>query len=145
MTAETFEWHLSRFEHVDAADFEAALEHLPPDRRVAGLVFRSESTYFGQNPFLHYASYYLLRNGQKVNFSFAGYPHWVYAYRPHEDPLGASPPAFLWEWQPSRIAREDLVASYDFILTRGPGFDAPDDFGKVWEGTNWSVWERRYR
>ena len=147
LTAETFEWHLSHFEREDVGDFGAALDHIPRDSLVAGLIFESESKYFGQNPFLHYASYSLLERGGRVNFSFAGYPHWVYAYRPHQDPLGASPPAFLWEWQPTRIqAREDLAASYDYVLTRGPGFDAPDDtFWKSWQGTGWTVWERRAR
>ena len=146
MTAETFQWHLSHFEHEDVGDFDAALEHLPRDRHVAGLIFQSESKYFGQNPFLHYASYYLLDRGGKVNFSFAGYPHWVYGYRPHRDPMGASPPAFLWEWEPWRIQPHEDLASYDYVLTRGPGFDPPDDtFARSWEGTNWIVWERRAR
>ena len=145
MTAETFEWHLAHFERIDVGDFGAALDHIPPNRQVAGLIFSSESTYFAQNPFLHYASYYLVERGGKVNFSFAGYPHWVYAYRPHEDPLGASPPAFLWEWQPTRIQREELVGSYDYVLTRGAGFEAPAEFSKAWEGTDWTVWERRDR
>lgn len=147
LTAETWEWHLSHFEREDVGDFTAALDHIPRDRRVAGLIFDSESRYFAQNPFLHYASYYLVERGGRVNFSFAGYPHWVYGYRPHEDPLGASPPAFLWEWQPWRLEpREELAASYDYVLTRGAGFDAPDDtFWKSWQGTAWTVWERRVR
>jgi len=144
MTAETFEWHSSHFEREDLGDFDEALEHLPANRRVAGLIYESEAKYFGQNPFLHYAQYYLLERGGKVNYSFAGYPHWVYAYRPHQDPLGASPPLQLWEWQPWRV--EDLAASYDYVLTRGNGFDASDDrFFKAWEGTHWAVWERRSR
>lgn len=145
MTAETFHWHLSRFERDDVGDFDAALEHIPRNRHVAGLIFQSESQYFGQNPFLHYPSYYLLDRGGPVTFSFAGYPHWVYRYQPHQDPLGASPPQFLWEWQPWRIqAREELAASYDYVLTRGNGFEVPDDrFWKVWEGMHWTVWERR--
>jgi hypothetical protein len=146
LTAETFEWHLAHFEHEDVGDFDAALEHLPRNHRVAGLIFQSESRYFEQNPFLHYASYYLLERGGQVNFSFAGYPHWPYAYRPHHDPLGQSPPAFLWEWEPWRIQPREDLAAYDYVLTRGPGFDAPDDtFWKAWEGTHWTVWERRAR
>ncbi|HEX3342975.1 MAG TPA: hypothetical protein VHS09_00330, partial [Polyangiaceae bacterium] len=140
MTAETFQWHLTRFEREDVGDFSAALDHIPPDRRVAGLIFESESRYFGQNPFLHYPSYYLVERGGRVNFSFAGYPHWPFGYRPHQDPLGASPPTFLWEWQPWRVQTEDLAASYDYVLTRGDGFDAPDTFWKSWEGTDWAVW-----
>jgi hypothetical protein len=143
MTVETLEWHLSHFERVDVGDFDAALEHMERDRRVAGLIFESRSNFFAEDPFLHYAAYYLLDRGGKVNFSFAGYPHWPYAYKPHEDPLGASPPVFLWEWQPFTIRREDLVASYDYVLTRGEGFDPPDEFRKAWEGTHWTVWQRR--
>ena len=144
-TAETFDWHCSRFEREEVGDFDQALDHIAPGKRVAGLILSSDSKYFSENPFLHYAAYYLVEKGGSVNFSFAGYPHWVYSYRPHMDPLGASPPVFLWEWRPDHIApREELAPSYDFVLTRGPGLELPDDlYWKAWEGTRWSVWERR--
>ena len=145
LTAETFNWHCSRFESTEVGDFGQALAHIPPNKRVAGLIYHSESDYFGQNPFLHYVAYYLVESGGAVNFSFAGYPHWVYGYHPHQDALGASPPVFLWEWRPDRIPpREELAASYDYVLTRAPGFDPPEDqFAKIWETTQWAVWERR--
>ena len=147
LTAETFQWHLTRFEEEDVGDFDQALAHLAPNRRVAGLIYDSTSRYFGQNPFLHYVAYCLVDRGETVSFSFAGYPHWVYAYRPHEDPLGASPPPLLWEWQPWRVpVREELAASYDYVLTRGSGFDVPHgEFWRAWQGTAWTVWERRAR
>jgi hypothetical protein len=52
---------------------------------------------------------------------------------------------FLWEWRPTRAAvREELALSYDYVLTRGPGFEPPDAlYTKAWEGTLWQVWERR--
>lgn len=143
--AETFDWHCARFEREEVCDFDDALAHIPANKRVAGLIFKSESDYFEQNPFLHYVAYYFVEKGGAVSFSFAGYPHWVYAYKPHQDALGASPPVFLWEWRPDRIAaREELAASYDYVLTRAAGFDPPDDlFAKTWKGTYWAVWERR--
>jgi hypothetical protein len=143
MTAETWSWHLSRFQ-VECGDLDGALAHIPPSKHVAGLIFSSESHFFEENPFLHYGAYYFVDKGGSANFSFAGYPHWVYSYKPHRDPLGASPPVFLWEWRPDRIEpREELAASYDYVLTRGLGFDPPHGwFTKTWEGDHWSVWER---
>ncbi len=145
MTAETFNWHCTQFERYEVADFEQALEQIPAGKHVAGLMFDTESKYFRQNPFLHFPTYYIVERGGTVNFSFAGYPHWAYRYRPHMDPLGASPPVFSWEWQPQRVAaREELAASYDYVITRGSGFDPPDAlFFKAWEGTGWQVWKRR--
>ncbi|HEY2368745.1 MAG TPA: hypothetical protein VGH87_20255, partial [Polyangiaceae bacterium] len=146
MTTETLNWHLTQFEKREVGDFAGALEHIPAGKRVAGLLFDTESKQFWQNPFLHYPEYYLLEHGGSVTFSFAGYPHWPYDYLPHKDPLGASPPVFLWEWQPHRVAvNEELAASYDYVLTRGSGFEPPDDlFYKVFDGTgDWRVWKRR--
>jgi hypothetical protein len=144
-TAETFNWHLARFEQVDVGDFDQVVEAIPPNKRVASLIFRSESDYFGQNPFLHYGMYYLVEKGGVVNFSFSGYPHWVSNYRPHQDLLGASPPIYLWEWRPDRNrVREELTAAYDYVVARGPGFDPPDDLWVcVLRTTRWSVWQRR--
>ena len=145
LTAEAFDWHCRRFESVEVGDFDQVLAHIPANKRVAGLIYQSDSAYFTQDPFLHYVVYYLIEKGGAVSYSFAGYPHWVYSYRLHEDALGASPPVQLWEWRPERVAvREELAASYDYVLTRAPGFDPPDDlFTKVWETTHWVVWERR--
>lgn len=146
MTAETFEYHCEHFEREDVGDFRQALDRIPAGKRVAGLMFDSESKYFSQNPLLHYTSYYLVEKHGAYEFSFAGYPHWPLSYRPHKDPLGASPPTFLWEWQPWRVSpREELAASYDYVITRGASaFDPPDDlFTRVWQGTRWAVWERR--
>jgi hypothetical protein len=144
MTAETWRWHLARFD-VECGDFDGALAHIPPNERVAGLIYSTDSKLFEQDPYLHYASYYLVDRGGSVGFSFAGYPHWVYSYKPHEDPLGASPSVFLWEWEPQRRElREEIAASYDYVLTRGSGFEPlPDWFTRVWEGDRWSVWARR--
>lgn len=145
MSAETMNWHFAHFEKYEVGAFGEALDHIPANKRIAGLIFKTESKDFYQNPFLHYPAYYLVERGGTVNFSFAGYPHWVYKYLPHKDPLGASPPVFLWEWEPDRVAiREELAASYEYVLTRGPGFDPPDDvFYKIWEGTGgWRVWKR---
>src|SRR5262249_26968761 len=112
MTAETFDWHCGKFESEDLGDFEEALAHIPPEKRVAGMVFESRSRYIAQNPFLHFAAYYQVEREGPTSFTFVGYPHWVYFYRPHTDPLGASPSVFLWEWQPDRLeAREELAAA----------------------------------
>jgi hypothetical protein len=52
----------------------------------------------------------------------------------------------MWEWEPWRIEPREDLAAYDYVLTRGPGFDAPDGiFSRAWEGTHWTVWERRAR
>lgn len=147
MTAQTWNWHLARFNFRDVGDFDGALAHIPPNKHVAGLIFTSETKDFTDYPFLHFPAYYAVDRGGVVEFSFAGYPHWVDSFRPHRDPLGASPPPFLWEWEPGRVeVREELAAAYDYILTRGPGFDPPDGwFIKTWEGARWAVWQRRAR
>jgi hypothetical protein len=145
MSAETFNWHCTTFERDEVGDFSGALDHIPAGKRVAGLIFDAESKLFYQHPVLHYPAYYLVEKGGMVSFSFAGYSHWPYRFLPHKDPLGASPPVFLWEWQPERVSvHEELAPSYDYVITRGPGFHPPDDlFYKSWEGTGWDVWKRR--
>jgi len=145
MSAETFNWHCTRFEKDEVGDFDGALSSIPENKRVAGLIYETESLLFTENPFLHYVSYYLVERGGAVNYSFAGYPHWVYGYKPHQDALGMSPPVLWWEWEPEHVApREELAAAYDYVITRGVGFDPPEDlFVKKWEGTKWIVWERR--
>jgi hypothetical protein len=147
LTVETFNWHLTRFGAVEVGDFDGALAHIPPNQRVAGLVFSGESDYFTQNPFLHYPAYYYVDKGGLVNFAFAGYPYWVTSYRPHQAPLGKSLPVYRWEWRPARVeACEELAVAYDYVLTRGFGFDPPRGcFTKTWEGNRWAVWERSVR
>jgi hypothetical protein len=141
---ETFNWHCDRFETEEVGDFTGALEHVPPGKRVAGLVYSASSIYFSEHPLLHYVAYYTAERQGEVKFTFAGYPHWVYSYAPHRDILGMSPPVFLWEWRPDRVApHEELDAGFDYVITRGLYTPLSPDFDREWEGTGWTVWHRR--
>ncbi len=145
VTVESTFWHFEQFERVDVGDFEEALRHIPPKKNVVGLIFRPQSDYIQENPFLHYVSYYQMEKGGVVKHDFMDFPHWVVQVKPHHALLGLSPARAGWEWRPDRVsATEELAPAFDYVLTRGAGFYPPDDlFEHVWEGSRWGLWKHR--
>ncbi len=145
MCVESWYWHFSKFWYEEVGDFERAVQHIPEKKRVAGVIYNSESKYIQHFPFLHFANYYQLEKGGVVSFSFSGFPHWPTKYKEHRGPLGWVSAKSGIEWHPERVnAREHLAPYFDYVIVRGQGFDPPDDlYFKSWEGTGWVVWQRR--
>jgi hypothetical protein len=140
--------HFRAFERDEVGDIDEALAAIPPNRRVASLIFDKESKIVRWAPFLHFGAYYQFRKGGIVQFSYAGYAHWPYTYKPDHFPpqpgLPSGPARRYWEWRPETIsAKDELYPYFDYVLTRGAGFaPPPGTFHVDWQGQHWTVWKR---
>jgi hypothetical protein len=135
--------HFVRFERDDVDDFDGALAHMEPNKRVAGLIFDKQSSVTHRHPFVHFVSYYQAAKGGVVEFTFASYPHWPFAFRDDHCPPSGCPVRLNWEWTPEQVTTSELYPYYDYVLTRGPGFDPPKGtFLRTWVGGRWAVWTR---
>ena len=134
-----------RFELDEVGDIDEAVEQIPPRSKVAALVFDKGSSIVHHTPFLHFGSYVQTAHGGVVQFSYAGYAHWPFDYRPGAAPPPGGPARLRWEWTPEETNRSgELAGYYDFVLTRGPGFDADRNGFRVrYQGNRWAVWERK--
>jgi len=138
--------HWVRFERDDVGDFDEALRAMEPRSRVAGLVFDKVSSVVHRHPLVHFVSYYQLERGGVVEYTFAGYPHWPFTFRPDRAPPEGAPARLNWEWTPERVTSEELYPYFDYVLTRGDGF-APTSgtYHLSWQGHRWNVWQRDAR
>jgi hypothetical protein len=136
--------HFIRFQQQEVGDFEQALEVIPPRQKVATLIYDRGSSSVNFSPFLHFGSYYQVRKGGLVQFSFAGYPHWPFDYAPGKAPPPGGPARRRWEWTPESVpVRGELYPYYDYVLVRGQGFHPPPGtFRQAFAGSRWSVWQR---
>ena len=77
--------------------------------------------------------------------SYAGYAHWPFDYLPGKAPPPGGPARLRWEWTPEQTnATGELGGYYDYVLTRGAGFDADrNGFRARFQGERWAVWERK--
>jgi len=132
------------FQRGEVGDFEGALGAIPPGRRVAALMFDRDSAVTNNTPFLHFGSYYQLRKGGVVEFSYAGYAHWPVDFKPGKSPPPGGAARPRWEWEPEEISVEkELYPYFDYILQRGGDFFPPTNRYRVaWEGQRWRVWKR---
>jgi hypothetical protein len=135
--------HFVRFDRGDAAGFDAALASMKPRKHVAGLVFDPETSVTWRHPLVHFASYYQVASGGVVEFTFACYPHWPYRFREGHEPPSGCPARLNWEWNPDKVRLDELYPYYDYVITRGKGFDPPQDRYRVaWEENRWRVFEK---
>jgi hypothetical protein len=130
------------FERDEVADFEQALSHIPPGRRVVGLIYDRGSRHVAFSPFIHYAAYYQARKGGAVMFTFADFPQSPFRFVESNRPPRVPP---RWEWKPAEVdPRRDLVW-YEYALVRGgPGRIAAPRSGFLLRhrGRRWSVYQR---
>lgn len=136
--------HFIRFQQQEVGDFEQALEAIPARQKVATLIYDRGSPTVNFSPFLHFGSYYQVRKGGLVQFSFAGYPHWPFDYAPGKSPPPGGPARRRWEWTPESVpVRSELYPYYDYVLVRGGGFrPPPGTFHETFSGARWTVWQR---
>lgn len=136
-------WHFLRFQRTDVDDFDGVIAAMEPKKHVAGLIFDKQSSVAHRHPMVHFVSYYQLKKGGVVEFTFAGYPHWPFAFKDGHVPPGGAPARLNWEWTPEEVSIDELHPYYDYVLTRGDGFAPPPDKYrvKVRRG-RWTVWEK---
>lgn len=136
-------WHFIRFQRDDVDDLDVVMAAMEPRKKVAGLVFDPRSSVSHREPFLHVVSYCQVKNGGVSEFTFAGYPHWPFSFKPGKEPPQGSPAVLGWEWHPTRVKIEELHPYYDYVLTREEGFAPPPGTFKVkLRHRRWTVWER---
>lgn len=136
--------HFIRFETEEVGPLDEAIEHMDPRAHVAGLIYDSGSAVVNQAPFLHYVSWYQVEKGGVVQFSNAGALYWPVRFRDGQYPPPGQRPRLRWEWTPQQVpVRGELYPYYDYVLTRGAGFNPPPDtFHSIWSGGRWTVWKK---
>jgi hypothetical protein len=136
--------HFLRFEIEEVGDIDGAIDAMEPNRKVCALIYDKLSTVTNNQPFLHFGSYYQVRKGGVVMFTYAGYAHWPVDFQPgHYPPPGTGPARLRWEWMPEQVPMSEMYPYYDYILTRGNGFrPPPGTYHLRWRGDRWAVWQR---
>ncbi len=140
--------HYIRFQLDEVGDIDGAIAAIPPAQKVAALIFDKYSAVTNWAPFLHFGSYYQLKKGGMVEFTYAGYAHWPFDFKngqyPPQPGLPPGPARPRWEWTPESISvNGELYPYYDYVLVRGNGFRPPEGtFHVTWRGDHWTVWKR---
>ena len=138
--------HFIQFQLEEVGDIDEAIEHIPPAKKVAALIFDKFSTVINWAPFLHFVSYYQAKRGGVIQFSYAGYVHWPFDYkegctRRSPAPAGAGAPAMGMD--AGADLHEGALTHGSTTCSRGPGFRPPTGtFHMIWHGDRWSVWQR---
>lgn len=131
------------FQLHEVGDFDQALATMAPGKKVAALIYDRGSRITHHNPFLHFGSYYQVHKGGVVMFTFAGYPHWPFTFKPGHFPPPGTAARRRWEWTPEQTPIRELYPYYDYVLTRGSGFRPPSGtFHKHYAGERWTVWAK---
>jgi hypothetical protein len=138
--------HFLEFQLDEVGDIDDAIDHIPPAKKVAALIYDKTSNVVNWAPFLHFGSYYQAKKGGVIDFTYAGYTHWPFSFKEGEFPpqpgLPPGPARPRWEWIPEQVSRE-IYPWFDYALVRGNGFHPPaGTFHMIWHGSRWSVWQR---
>jgi hypothetical protein len=133
-----------RFQLEQVGDFDAVIAAMEPKKKLCALIFESGSSLINYPSFLHFGSYYQLKKGGVVQFTYAGYAHWPVDFRPGKYPPPHSGPARLrWEWTPEQVPIEEIFPYYDYVLTRGGEFNPPSGTYRLkLRRDRWSLWVR---
>jgi hypothetical protein len=136
--------HFVRYELEEVGDIDGAIDAMDPGRKVCALIYDKASMVMNNQPFLHFGSYYQVRKGGVVMFTYAGYAHWPVDFLPgHYPPPGHGPARLRWEWTPEQVTIGEIYPYYDYVLTRGNGFHPPvGTYHIKWHGDRWAVWQR---
>ncbi len=139
--------HFIEFQLEEVGDFDGALAHMEPKKKVCALIYDrgSHKVIHPQwSPFLHFGSYYQAKKGGLVMFTFAGYAHWPTDFKPGRYPPPGGPARHRWEWTPEMVpVVGEIYPFYDYVLTRGDGFRPPPGTYRLkWRSSPWSVWEK---
>ncbi len=135
--------HFIAFQLEEVGDIDGAIAAMEPNKHVAALIYDKGSSVTNWAPFLHFGSYYQLNKGGVIEFTYAGYAHWPFDFKPGKYPPPGGPARGRWEWTPEQVSIHELYPYYDYVLTRGNGFHPPPEaFQASWHGDKWTVWKR---
>ena len=120
------------FQRDELGDLDGVIASIPPRMHVAAIEGTSRSRLVVGAPLLHAGSYYQLEKGGVVAFTFAGYPHWPFAFRTSaEPPTGPRFPSG-WEWRAH--APRELASYYDYVITRDASWGTDGDRTRADDG-----------
>jgi hypothetical protein len=112
--------------NLEAGNFPAIIEQLPPRQRIRPLIYENRSAAFPGAPlFLHFPAYYQAAKGGYLGYSFARYYTCFVRYQPAVD-IGMGEDM---EWNPSRFNAAVEVPMYDYFIARA----------------SWDVYEELFR
>jgi hypothetical protein len=135
--------HFIRFEIDEVGDIDGAIDSMEPGRRVCALIYDKTSAVTNTQPFLHFGSYYQVRKGGVVMFTYAGYAHWPIDFQPGKYPPPGGPARLRWEWMPEAVSIQEIYPYYDYVLTRGFGFRPPaGTYHLKFHDAHWAVWQK---
>ena len=130
--------HFITFQREEVGDIDGAIDEMDPGKKVAALIFDKGSKTTNWTPFLHFGSYYQLHKGGVIQFTYAGYAHWPFDFKPGKFPPPGGPARLRWEWTPEQVGIRELFPYYDYVLVRGNGFHPPPGtFHEKWHGDRW--------
>ena len=135
--------HFIKFELEDVGDFDEAIASMAPGKKVCGLIYDKGSSVVPNAVFLHFVSYYQAEKGGLVMFSYAGFPHWPFTYKPDQFPPPGKMARLRWEWTPEQTPINEIYPYYDYVLVRGNGFHPPNGtYHRTFSQDHWQVWTR---
>ena len=135
--------HFIQFQLDEVGDIDGAIDAMQPAKHVAALIYDRGSAVTNWAPFLHFGSYYQVKKGGVIEFTYTGYAHWPFDFQPGKSPPPGGPARKRWEWTPEQVSIQELYPYYDYVLTRGNGFHPPPGtFHETWRGDKWTVWQR---
>jgi hypothetical protein len=135
--------HFVAFQLDEVGDFDGALAQMEPRKHVAGLIYDKGSAIVNDVPFLHFVSYYQAEKGGVVQFSNSGALYWPVRFKEGHYPPPGTRPRLRWEWMPESVSIQELFPYYDYVLTRGNGFNPPPgSFHIVWRGRKWTLYAK---
>jgi hypothetical protein len=140
--------HFIDFQLHEVGDIDGAIAEMEPEKKVCALLYDKGSQVMGGQwvPFLHFGSYYQVKKGGVVEFTYAGYLHWPVDFQPGHYPPPGGPARQRWEWTPEQVpVQGEIYPYYDYVLTRGTGFrPPPGTYRPKWrsEDGHWTVWIR---
>ena len=138
--------HFIQFQLEEVGDIDDAIASMAPGKKVAALIYDKFSNVTNWAPFLHFGNYYQVEKGGVVQFSYAGFAHWPFTYKPGHFPPPGTLPRTRWEWTPEQVSMDELFPYYDYVLARGPGFrPTPGTYHIKFHGDRWEVWEKSAR
>ncbi len=136
--------HFIRFELEEVGGIDDAIDAMEGKRRVCALIYDKGSSIVNNQPFLHFGSYYQVKKGGVVMFTYAGYAHWPVDFQPDKYPPPGGPARLRWEWTPEAVPITEIYPYYDYVLTRGSGFRPPaGTYRMTWHDDHWAVWSKR--
>jgi hypothetical protein len=135
--------HFIDFQLDEVGDFDEALSAMEPRKHVAALIYDKGSAIVNDVPFLHFGSYYQAQKGGVIQFSNSGALYWPVRFKEGHYPPPGTRPRLRWEWTPESVPIQELFPYYDYVLTRGNGFNPPPGtFHQAWRGKRWTLYAR---